>query len=72
MERDWRIFAKDAKHGVAGNGKEVLIDYSSGPHELRNVAQSGSYAKVLDEMRVMLLKKVSSACDSLPERIRSY
>lgn len=51
---------------------EVLFDYSSGPHELRHAGQSGSPAKVLDEMRVMLLKELSSARDSLPEGIRPY
>ncbi len=66
------IRTKAAKYWVDENGQEVLFDYSSDPHELRNVAQSDSHADMLDEMRVMLLKKVISARDPLPERIRPY
>ena len=66
------IRTKAAKYWIDENGQEVLFDYSSDPHELRNVAQSDSHADMLDEMRVMLLKKVISARDPLPERIRPY
>lgn len=66
------IRTKQAKYWVDENGEEVLFDYSSDPHELRNVAQAESHADMLDAMRVMLLRKVIAARNPLPERIRPY
>lgn len=66
------IRTKQAKYWVDENGEEVLFDYSSDPHELRNVAQAESHADMLDAMRVMLLRMVIAARDPLPERIRPY
>lgn len=66
------IRTRDAKYWIDQHGEEVLFEYSSDPHELRNVAQSESHADLLDEMRVMLLRKAIAARDPLPERIRPY
>ena len=66
------IRTKGAKYWVDQNGEEVLFDYSSDPHELRNVAEEESHAELLGNMRVRLLRKVMAARDPLPERIRPY
>ncbi len=66
------IRSEDAKYWIDENGEEVLFDYSSDPHELRNVAQEDSHRDLLDRMRVMLLRKVIAVRDPLPERIRPY
>lgn len=66
------IRTSHAKYWVDENGEEVLFDYSSDPHELRNVAQESSHADMLSKMRLSLLKTVISTRDPLPERIRPY
>ena len=66
------IRTRDAKYWVDAGGEEVLFDYSSDPHELRNLAQADSHRELLDEMRLKLIRKVITARDPLPERIRPY
>lgn len=66
------IRTKRAKYWINAQGEEVLFDYSTDPHELRNVAQSGASKPLLDELRVRLLRKAITARDPLPERIRPY
>ena len=66
------IRTKRAKYWIDGNGEEVVFDFSTDPHELRNVAQSEAHSALLDEMRVLLLRKAILARDPLPERIRPY
>ncbi len=61
-----------AKYWIDVHGEEVLFDYSTDPHELRNVAQSAAHSDLLDEMRVMLIRKAIAARDPLPPRIRPY
>ena len=66
------VRTKGAKYWIDGHGEEVLFDYASDPHELRNVAQSASHRDLLDSMRVRLIRKIIQARDPLPERIRPY
>ncbi len=66
------VRTKSAKYWVDENGEEVLFEYASDPHELRNVAGESSHRALLDEMRMALLKKIIAARDPLPERIRPY
>ena len=66
------IRTKTAKYWINGNGEEVLFSYSDDPHELRNVAGADAHADLLDEMRVLLIRKWIDARDPLPERIRPY
>ena len=66
------IRTKKAKYWIDDSGEEVLFDYSTDPHELRNVALAESHSDVLDKMRVLLLRKSITARDPLPERIRPY
>ena len=66
------IRTKSAKYWIDTNGEEVLFDYSSDPHELRNVAADDSHKELLDDMRVLLIRRSISARDPLPERIRPY
>ncbi len=66
------IRTKTAKYWIDDQGQEVLFDYRTDPYELRNVAQEDSHAALLNQMRVLLLRKVISARDPLPERIRPY
>ncbi len=66
------IRTKTAKYWIDEQGQEVLFDYQTDPHELRNVAQEDSHAALLSQMRVLLLRKVISARDPLPERIGPY
>lgn len=66
------IRTKTAKYWIDDGGKEVLFDYSTDPHELRNVAQSPAHASLRDELRVQLIRKIIGARDPLPERIRPY
>ena len=66
------IRTKAAKYWIDVHGEEVLFDYSSDPHELRNVAQSKTHANLLNDMRVLLLRKSIETLDPLPERIRPY
>lgn len=66
------IRTKTAKYWIDEQGQEVLFDYRTDPHELRNVAQEDSHAALLSQMRVLLLRKVISARDPLPQRIRPY
>ena len=66
------IRTNSAKYWIDGRGEEVLFDYSTDPHELRNVAASESHADLLDRMRVLLIRKSINARDPLPERIRPY
>ena len=63
------IRTKHAKYWIGGRGEEVLFDYSSDPHKLRNEAQDATQEALRDAMRVALLKKVIAARDPLPERI---
>ena len=60
------IRTKSAKYWIDSYGEEVLFDYSSDPHELRN------HKDVLGQMRVRLLRKEIQSRDPLPERIRPY
>ena len=66
------IRTKSAKYWIDANGEEVLFDYSTDPHELRNLAHSADHASLLNELRVRLIRKVIEARDPLPERIRPY
>lgn len=66
------IRTKGAAYWIDEDGEEVLFDHSNDPYELRNVAQSNSHSKLLNQMRVLLLRKSISARDPLPERIRPY
>ena len=66
------VRTKRAKYWIDENGEEVLFDYATDPHELRNVAGSGTHSELLAEMRVLLLRKSIQARDPLPERIRPY
>ena len=66
------IRTKNAKYWIDDIGEEVLFDYSTDPYELRNVAHAESHSDLLDEMRVLLLRKSITARDPLPERIRPY
>lgn len=63
---------KAAKYAVYENGEEVLFDYATDPHELRNVAQEPAQAALRDRMRLLLLRKMIASRDPLPERIRPY
>jgi len=66
------VRTQSAKYWVDADGEEVLFDYSTDPHELRNVAQSPQHASLLNTLRVQLIRKAISARDPLPERIRPY
>ena len=66
------IRTKSAKYWIDANGEEVLFDYSTDPHELRNLAPSAAHASLLNELRVRLIRKAIEARDPLPERIRPY
>lgn len=66
------IRSRTAKYWVDEHGEEVLFDYSSDPHELRNVANDSSHRELLDRMRVLLLRKTITTRDPLPERVRQY
>ena len=66
------VRTKSAKYWIDVDGEEVLFDYSTDPHELRNVAQSPQHASLLNTLRVQLIRKAISARDPLPERIRPY
>ena len=66
------VRTQSAKYWIDADGEEVLFDYSTDPHELRNVAQSPQHASLLNTLRVQLIRKAISARDPLPERIRPY
>lgn len=66
------VRTQPAKYWIDANGEEPPFDDSTGPHELRNVAQSREHASLRDELRVRLNRKVINARDPLPERIRPY
>ena len=66
------IRTQNAKYWIDARGEEVLFDYSTDPHELRNVSMSAAHSGMLDEMRIRLMRKVIEARDPLPERIRPY
>ena len=66
------VRTQSAKYWIDADGEEVLFDYSTDPHELRNVAQSPKHASLRDELRVRLIRKAINARDPLPERIRPY
>lgn len=63
---------KKTKYCFWGNGDEVLFDLENDPHELRNIARETATKPLLDEMRVLLMKKTIDSVDPLPERIAPY
>ena len=70
--RNKTLRSKTATYSIYDNGEEILFDLTKDPHQLRNLSLRPERRKLLDEMRVALLKKTIEAQDPLPARIRPY
>ncbi len=66
------IRTKRAKYCYWAGGDEVLFDLEKDPHELRNLARDPAARPLLDQMRLLMLRKTLEAVDPLPERVAPY
>ena len=66
------IRTKKAKYCYWQSGEEVLFDLEKDPHELRNIAREPAARPLLDQMRMLMLRKTLEAVDPLPERVAPY